>query len=97
MTNEIVIFNGIVCTFGTVAGLLFAASSLISIANMTVRWRGLLLVTALLLPVTFLVSGIGVWVAHLRGADQLAMVLIALPWIYTVLFVLAMIISFKYS
>jgi len=42
---------------GTIGGLLFAGASIISIANMTVPWRGPLIVAALLVPVAFVVSG----------------------------------------
>lgn len=54
------IINSIVSVVGTVVGVLFAGASIISIANMTVPWREVLLVAALLIPGMFLVSGIGV-------------------------------------
>lgn len=54
------IINSIVSVVGTVVGVLFAGASIIGIANMTVPWREVLLVAALLFPGMFLVSGIGV-------------------------------------
>jgi hypothetical protein len=89
------IINSIVCVLGAGAGLLFAGGSIISIANMTVPWRGALLVAALLVPVAFVVSGIGAWLAYGQGSSQVTIGLIALPWIYAVVFVLAMLVSFK--
>ena len=86
------IINSIVCVVGTIVGVLFAGASIISIANMTVPWRGLLIVAALLVPVMFVVSGIGVWLA---GSPQVVTGLIALPWVYGVVFVIAMLVSFK--
>ena len=89
------IINSIVCVVGTVVGLLFAGASIISIANMTVPWTGALIVAALLVPVAFVVSGIGAWVANGRGSSQVAIGLIALPWAYGLVFVVAMLVSFK--
>ena len=89
------IINSIVCVVGTVVGLLFAGASIISIANMTVPWTGALIVAALLVPVAFVVSGIGAWVASGGGSSQVAIGLIALPWIYGLVFVIVMLMSFK--
>jgi ABC-type multidrug transport system permease subunit len=89
------IINSIVCVAGTIAGVLFAGASIISIANMEVPWRGLLLVAAALVPVTFVVSGIGAWLAYAWDVTQVAIGLVALPWIYGVIFVLLMLMSFK--
>lgn len=50
---------------------------------------------ALLVPVAFVVSGVGAWLADARGATQLAVGLIALPWAYGLAFVAAMLVSFK--
>ena len=86
------IINSIVCVVGAIGGLLFAGASIISIANMTVPWSGALIVAALLVPVAFVVSGIGAWLA---GSTQVAIGLIALPWVYAVVFVLLMLVSFK--
>ncbi|MDF2440304.1 MAG: hypothetical protein JWN98_1288 [Abditibacteriota bacterium] len=88
------IINSIVCLLGVVVGLFFAGGSIISIANMQVSWSGVLVVAALLVPIFFAVSGIGAWIAHHRAATQLAIGLIALPWLWTVLFVIAMLASF---
>lgn len=89
------IINSIVCVVGTVIGLMFAGGSIISIANMTVPWREWLLVAALLVPIAFVVSGIGAWLAYNGGATQLVIGLIGLPWLYAVVFVLLMLVSFK--
>ena len=86
------IINSVVCVLGTIAGVLFAGASIISIANMTVPWREALIVAALLVPVMFVVSGIGAWLA---SSPQVLYGLIALPWIYGVLFVICMLASFK--
>ena len=89
------LINSIVCVVGTIGGLLFAGGSIISIANMTVPWRGLLVVAALLVPIAFVVSGIGAWLAYNQGASQVAIGLVAMPWLYAVVFVLLMIVSFR--
>lgn len=84
--------DSVVCVVGTIAGVFFAGVSIISITNMTVPWRGALLVTAMLVPVAFVVSGIGAW---LMSSTARTFGLIALPWIYGILFVLLMLVSFK--
>ena len=89
------IINSIVSVVGTVGGVLFAGASIISIANMTVPWRGLLLVAAMLIPVMFLVSGIGLWLAYNRASLPFIIGLVGLPWIYGIVFVLVMLASFK--
>jgi hypothetical protein len=86
------IINSIVCVLGTIGGLLFAGASIISIANMTVPWREALLVAAMLVPVMFVVSGIGAWLA---SSVPLMIGLIALPWVYGLVFVICMLVSFK--
>jgi hypothetical protein len=45
------------CVAGTVLGLMFAGGSIVSIANMTVPWRGFLIVAALLVPVALISIG----------------------------------------
>lgn len=90
-----VIINSVVCVLGVVGGLLFAGASIISIANMTVPWTGALIVAALLVPVTFLVSGIGAWLAYGQDAAQAVVGLVALPWAYALVFVVLMLVSFK--
>ena len=89
------IINSIVCVAGTVFGLMFAGGSIVSIANMTVPWRGLLIVAALLVPVAFAVSGIGTWLAYGWGFAQFAIGLVALPWFYVVVFIFLMVVSLK--
>lgn len=89
------IINSIVCVLGTLGGLLFALGSIISIANMDVPWSGALIVAALLVPFMFVVSGVGAWPASARGYSQLAIGLMALPWIYCAVFVIALLFSFK--
>jgi hypothetical protein len=90
-----VIVNGVVCLVGTIVGILFAGGSIISIANMTVSWRGFLIVAALLVPVMFIVSGIGTWLAYGRTSMPVVYGLIALPWGYGAIFVLLMLIAFN--
>jgi hypothetical protein len=85
------IINSVVCVLGAIGGFFFAAGSVISIANMKVPWRGALLVAALLVPVTFVVSGVGAWMV----SPQMRSAFFALPWAYGLLFVLAMLFSFK--
>lgn len=90
-----IIINSIVCVMGIIIGLLFAGGSIISIANMTVPWREWLLGAALLVPVAFLIGGIGAWQADIRGAHQLTISFIAFPWLYLVVFILFMLVSFE--
>jgi hypothetical protein len=89
------IINSFVSVVGIIIGILFAGASIISIANMTVPWRGLLIVGALLVPVMFLVSGLGAWLAYERISNQVMIGLVALPWLYGAVFVLAMLGSFR--
>jgi hypothetical protein len=86
------IINSIVCAIGAIGGLLFAGASIISIANMTVPWREALIVAALLVPVAFVVSGVGAW---LTSSFAIMIGLIALPWAYGLIFVICMLVSFK--
>ncbi|MBD1874824.1 hypothetical protein H6F75_15155 [Nodosilinea sp. FACHB-131] len=90
-----VIINGLVCVAGTILGALLAVASVISIANMKVPWVDLLLVAALLVPVMFTVSGIGVGIAYGRTPPGVVYGLIALPWLYGTGFVLLMLRSFE--
>ncbi|MBD2113817.1 MULTISPECIES: hypothetical protein [Cyanophyceae] len=89
-----VIINSLVCVAGTVLGALFAVASIISIANMKVPWVNLLLVAALLVPVMFVVSGVGVAIAYGRSPQPVVFGLVALPWLYGTGFVLLMLKSF---
>ena len=88
------IINSVVCVVGTLAGVLFAGASIISIANMTVPWRVALLVAAMLIPVMFVVSGIGTWFAYGRASQPFTIGLVALPWVYGLVFVVVMYFSF---
>ena len=88
---QLLIINSIVCAVGAIVGLLFAGASVISIANMPVPWTGQLIVAALLVPCTFVVSGAGVWLVP----ASFVIGLVALPWLYGVAFVIAMLYSFK--
>jgi hypothetical protein len=90
-----IIINGILCVLGTILGVAFAGGSLISIANMKVSWVGLLAIAALLVPVMFVVSGIGVWLVYEQVSSPVVIGLIALPWIYGGIFVLLMLASFE--
>jgi hypothetical protein len=89
------IVNSVVCVLGTLLGLMFAGGSIVSIANMTVPWRDKLLVAALLVPGVFAGSGIGAWLAYGWGSTRFAIGLIAFPWLYVVVFIFLMLISFK--
>ncbi|PZV09340.1 MAG: hypothetical protein DCF32_02650 [Leptolyngbya sp.] len=82
------------CVAGTLLGILFAGASIVSIANMKVPWVGLLLVAALLVPVMFVVSGVGVAIAYGRTPPGVVYGLVALPWLYGSGFVLLMLRSF---
>ena len=86
------IINSVVCVVGTLVGVLFAGASIISIANMTVPWNGALIVAALLIPIAFVISGIGAW---LTISTPITIGLIALPWVYGLVFVICMLVSFK--
>ena len=86
------IINSVVCLVGAIGGLLFAGASIISIANMTVPWSGALIVAALLVPVAFVVSGIGAW---LTSSTSVMISFISLPWAYGFVFVICMLVSFK--
>jgi hypothetical protein len=90
-----VVINSIVCLAGTVLGVLFAGASIVSIANMKVAWVEVLLVAALLVPVMFVVSGIGVWLAYAQAPLPVVMGLVALPWLYGGAFVVLMLRSFE--
>ncbi|MBW4459762.1 MAG: hypothetical protein KME47_05915 [Nodosilinea sp. WJT8-NPBG4] len=90
-----VIINSLVCVAGTILGALLAVASIISIANMKVPWVGALLIAALLVPVMFIVSGVGVWIAYERVPQLVVFGLVALPWLYGTVFVLAMLSSFE--
>ncbi|KAM3096432.1 hypothetical protein ACKFKG_10795 [Phormidesmis sp. 146-35] len=95
---SLVAINSIVSIVGTVVGVLFAGGSIISIANMTnmtLAWRGWLVRFALLVPIAFVVSGVGVWLANAQGANQVAVGLVALPWLYAAGFVFLMVASFE--
>lgn len=94
MPLPLVVYS-LVCAVGALLGLLLAGASIVSIANMQVPWAAWLLVAAFLLPVTFVISGVGVWLAHGRAAPSVVAALVALPWLYGLLFVLAMLRSFE--
>lgn len=90
-----IIINSIVCILGTVIGVLFAGASIISIANMTVSWRDRLLIAAFFVPILFAVSGISVWLAYDRVSLPIVIGLISLPWLYSGVFVVLMLIAFE--
>lgn len=93
--RQLVLINSFVCVLGVLGGVLFAGASIISIAGMKVPWVTGLLIGAALVPVAFLVSGIGGWVALGRGSDTAVKSLVALPWAYGAAFIVAMLLSFK--
>jgi len=90
-----IIINSFACVIGAILGALLAAGSLINIANAKVRWAGRLVVAALLIPVNFLVAGFGAWLAHANGANEVAIGLIAFPWVYGLFFVGAMVVALR--
>ena len=75
-----IIINSIVSVIGAILGVFVAARSVVSIANMKVPWVGKLTVAAVLIPVIFLVSGLGAWLANEYDASEVAIGLIALPF-----------------
>ncbi len=93
--HQILVINSIVCVVGTLLGLMLAGGSIVSISNMTVPWSDKLIVAALLVPGAFVVSGVGAWLAYGWGSTQFAISLIAFPWLYTVVFILLILMSFK--
>ena len=88
------VINSVLCVFGVAGGVMLAIGSIISIANMRVPWVTLLLVAAPLVPVMYLVSGIGSWLAYRWHHPHAAAALVALPWVYAAGFILAMLASF---
>lgn len=80
---------------GVLLGIFLASGSMISIANMRVPWAGALLVAAGLVPIMFAVSGVGAWLVYVFGYPNGIRYLVGLPWAYLVLFVVAMLISFR--
>ena len=88
--------NTLVCLLGIPFGVMFASGSVLSIANMQVPWAAALLLAAFGVPVCFGISGIGAWLAYWFGAPQLIGYLVALPWVYLLAFVLAMLATFKF-
>jgi hypothetical protein len=92
--HQILIINTIVCILGFFGGGLFAGASIISIANMKVPWSSFLLVAAFIIPLMFLVSGVGAWIAYSWGYSGAVGWAIALPWIYALIFIILMFRSF---
>ena len=88
--------NTVVSVLGVLVGAFLAMGSVISIANMQISWSGALLVSAMLVPVAFAISGIGAWWAYSLDAYQWVHYLMALPWVYLVMFVMAMFVAFKW-
>ena len=88
--------NTVVSVLGVLVGAFLAMGSVISIANMQISWSGALLVSAMLVPVAFAISGIGAWWAYSLDAYQWVHYLMALPWVYLVIFVMAMLVAFKW-
>jgi ABC-type multidrug transport system permease subunit len=88
------IINTIVCVVGAAVGVLFAGGSIISIANMPPS-RAWLIWAAILVPVAFVVSGIGAWLAYAWSTTPVIIGLMALPWVYGIIFIVLMLMSFK--
>jgi hypothetical protein len=92
--HQILMVNTIVCILGFFGGGLFAGASIISIANMKVPWSSILLVAAFLIPLMFLMSGVGAWMAYGWGYSGVVGWAIALPWIYALIFIILMLLPF---
>ncbi|MBJ6610180.1 MAG: hypothetical protein JG718_07460 [Candidatus Thiothrix moscowensis] len=88
--------NTVISLLGIVLGIFVASGSAISIANMQVSWAAWLMVAAFGIPVAFGLSGIGAWLVHWFGASHLVIYLVAFPWVYFVLFIAAMLVTFKF-
>ena len=88
------VIHSILCVLGLLGGGMLTVASVISIANMKVPWVTALLVAAVLLPVMFLASGLGAWMAYHGHCFRLTLALVAWPWVYTAGFVTAMWFSF---
>jgi hypothetical protein len=95
MSRLAILIHSIVCLAGTCGGAFLAAASIVSIADMRVPWVGLLLVAALLVPVAFIVSGVGAWLAYYWSFTRTAIGLMFLPWLYTAFFIAGMVLSFQ--
>lgn len=83
------------CILGTALGVFFASGSIISIANLKVAWSGILLVAAILVPVMFVISGVGAWLSYAFDKMNFVWYLVSLPWTYLAVFIVAMFLSFK--
>jgi hypothetical protein len=88
--------NTVVSLLGIPFGLFIASGSTISIANMQVPWAAGLMIAAFGIPVVFGLSGVGAWLAYLLGGPQFIPLMVALPWMYLVLFALAMLLTFRF-
>lgn len=88
--------NTLVSVLGIPLGIFIASGSTISIANMQVSWAAGLLLMAWGVPVAFGISGVGAWLVHLFGMSQYITWLLALPWVYLLLFVVAMVVTFRF-
>ena len=87
--------NTLLCILGTALGVFFASGSIISIANLKVTWSGILLVAAILVPVMFVISGVGAWLSYAFDKMNFVWYLVSLPWTYLAVFIVAMFLSFK--
>ncbi len=87
--------NTAASVLGILLGIFIASGSTISIANMQVRWAVGLLLMAWGIPVMFGISGVGAWLVYALAMPQLVLYLVALPWVYLALFVVAMLITFR--
>lgn len=95
MSSTILCVNTVVSLIGVGLGAFLAVGSVISIANMQLSWAGFLLIMAIGVPITFVISSIGGWWAYSESATQLVTYLIAFPWIYLTVFVVVMLVSLK--
>ena len=81
---------------GIAGGAFLAMGSVISIANMRVSWVGALLLMAFGVPVMFGLSVIGAWWVYFADSPAYFIYIVALPWVFLVAFIAAMVISFRF-
>ena len=88
----VVILNTLVSIAGAMLGSVIASASVVGITNLSrpVPWGTALLVAAYGISVLFIVSGIGAWVMYWLESARWVRYLIALPWVYLILFISAL-------
>ena len=79
-----------VCKLGVLFESILAMPRIMSIANMAHPLGTLLFLTALLVPVSFIASGIGAWMAKAKGTPTVVSRLVIYPWLYILAFLMVM-------